>query len=150
MFIMKGLKDLTNKQLEAILLLVTGALFVASFVEAFAQYLLLVTVLTAPVAFGYGMGCLFDYFDTSAEYHVMFNNKSHLRLAIIVSLLVGVLAKHLATQMPIVPYSPIVNAFFMLVAPKIVFFLWGLAMAGLGYWLAWKGFKHHPSVPFGG
>lgn len=150
MFRIKGLKDLTNKQLEAILLLVTGTLFVVSFVEAFAQYLLLATVLISPVAFGYGMGCLFDYFDTSAEYRVMFNNKSHMRLAIVVSLLVGVLAKHLATQMPIVPYSPIINDFFMVVAPKIVFFLWGLIMAGLGYWLAWKGFKNHQSVPFGG
>ncbi len=137
------LKKLTNRQLEYILFVVMALATVVSFIEPLAQVFLLGMVLISPVVFGYGLGMVFDYMDQNTDYKVQISQSIHVRLAILSSLFIGALAKHLATQVPILPYTEITNALLMIVAPKILFFIWGVGMSGLGYYLAWKSFRSH-------
>ena len=132
------LKQLTNRQLEGSLLALMILVFVASFAEALGRSLLLLTILFAPIAIGFTGAIVFHHIDQRVEYNAFFGPQAHMRLAGVLALLVGSIVKHLGTQIPLIPYNPTINAILLVIAPKSLFFLCGIALTLLGYYLGWR------------
>jgi len=136
---MSFLKGLKNDQLEAALLGLLVLVVVLSFIEVLAKPFILVAILIAPVAIGFGSGILFHYMDKNVQYKTHFSGSMHARLGTLVSFIVGSVLKHLATQIPLIPYSYFTNAILLIIAPKAIFFILGILLTGFGYYLSWKG-----------
>lgn len=137
---MKGktfLENLTNGQMENGLLVLMLVILATSFVESLGRPLLLAVSLIAPVAIGFSAAIVFHHIDQAVEYKACFTWQAHTRLAITISLLVGAVVKHLATQIPLIPYNELINAILLIIAPKFLFFLAGTMLTGLGYYLGW-------------
>ena len=133
-----SLKKVTNKQLEKALLIFVFLITVLSFIHVFEHLFLLLMILLAPIVFGFAAEMVFHHLDQSVQYKVVFSLKSHWRLAILVSVLAGSVMKHLATQIPLIPYTPWTNVILIVFSPQAIFFIWGITTTFLGYYLGLK------------
>lgn len=136
------LQRVSNGELETGLLILAAIVLAVSLIDDLSQVFLLVMVVVAPFVIGHSVALLFDYMDSEVDYKVHFSDSSHLKLAAVTSLIMGVLLSKLATQVPLIPYTPFTNSVLLIVSPNVVFFLFGIIGNLVGYWFAWKTFSN--------
>ncbi len=132
------LQSLTNESLQNILIGGSITMMLLSFFEPASWLMFIGLVLVAPLVFGYGWAAFIDRMDDSVQFAIEMSKKAHMVIGLAFSVLIGMVWAVVGTRVPVFPLNPITNAIFMLVAPKVVFLLWGFATTAFGYWWAWK------------
>lgn len=132
------LQNLTNKSLQNILVNISIVMMVLSLFEATSWVMFIALVLLMPAALGYAWAVFVDQMDDSIDYAIEMNKKAHLVIGLAFSVTVGMVWSVVGTRVPVFPLNQFTNAFFTLVAPKVVFLLWGFATTAFGYWWAFK------------
>ena len=132
-----SLKKLTNNQLQYGFLAAMLVVLMFSFVDALARPLLLGVVIIAPIAIGFAGAIVFHHMDQVVQYATHFNGYAHARLAIVLSILIGAVVKHLGTQLVLLPNNAFTTQLLLFLAPKALFFIGGVILTAVGYYLGW-------------
>ncbi len=128
-------RHLTNQRLHWLLLILFFLFMVSMLIPPIANIILMVAVGTSSMSGGYFFAKWIDWLDAQVEIEVWLRPMWHAVYALCASAIIGTILGSLGIKA--LPYS---QSLYLILDPRVAYFLAGLVLSVIGYYLAWRKF----------